>query len=87
MLEMLDRNSADGQRAATLAHHMERYRALDFGVAMGESYSPDLKLAVNRLIAGYQSFDGPEIELCHDLSGGKLEPVVQVRCYSWCGNC
>ena len=78
MLEMLDRNSADGQRAGDLAHHREQYRALGFGVATGESFASDLKLAVNCLIADYHSLDGPEIELCHDLSGGELRPVLQV---------
>ena len=78
MLEMLNRNSADGQRAGDLAHHREQYRALGFGVATGESFASDLKLAVNCLIADYHSLDGPEIELCHDLSGGELRPVLQV---------
>ena len=77
MLEMLDRNSADARRAGDLAHKREHYRALDFGVATGESCASDLKLAVNRLIADCQRFDGPEIELCHDLSGGELGPVFQ----------
>jgi len=78
MLEMLDRNSADGQLAADLAHPREQYRAFDFGLATGESSASNLKLAVNRLIAGHRSLDGPEIEFCHDLSGGELRPVLQV---------
>jgi signal transduction histidine kinase len=78
MLEMSDRNSTDGQRAGDLAHHREHYRALDFRVATGESYASDFTLAVNRLIADYQSFDGPEIELCLDLPGGELRPALQV---------
>ena len=49
MLEMLDRNSADGQRATALAHHREHYRDLDFNVATGESYA-NLRKAAFRIV-------------------------------------
>ena len=75
--QLNERAAADGQRAADLAHPREQHRALDFGVATDESSASGLTLAVHRLIAGHQSLDGPEIEFCHDLSGGELRPVLQ----------